>query len=119
MRASTSGRCKRDPRAAQPRYPLDSLKAAVHAATDEELARRTRLNKTDIRNLRQRGVTWTRADELAIACGFMPWEVWAEWADANPADWCRLPDDIPWPSDAMSNVVHLSVETGIEVEVAA
>lgn len=80
-------------RRTQPRYPLDALKQAVHAETDADLADIAGLTKNEVRNLRQRGVTWTRADELAVACDFLPWEVWPEWADVDPADWCNIPHD--------------------------
>jgi hypothetical protein len=34
-----------------------------------------------------RGIGWIEADELAVRCGFLPWEVWPEWAEVDPAEW--------------------------------
>lgn len=89
--ASTSS--ARQHRAKQPRYSLDRLKTRVQAATDTDLAALLGLTRNEIRNLRQRGITWARADELAIACDLLPWQVWPEWAEANPEDWCAIPPD--------------------------
>jgi hypothetical protein len=39
------------------------------------------------RNLKARGVTWARADELAVRCGLFPWQVWPEWSAVDPEQW--------------------------------
>jgi hypothetical protein len=51
------------------------------------MARTLGISVNVVRNFVARGITWHRADEVAVRCGYLPWEVWPDWADADPAQW--------------------------------
>lgn len=78
-----------------------------------------------VRNLVARGVSWTRADELAIRCGAMPWDIWPEWALADPADWtgpsCPVEHGYDWlvPNQSGLGEHCLLCEAAAVQEVAA
>jgi len=61
------------------RSPPDNALTGVRA--------RCGLNRKGVHNRIIRGVGWAEADELAIRFGYMPWEVWPEWANVDPTTW--------------------------------
>jgi hypothetical protein len=71
----------------EPKYDFMRLMRHVGVMDMPAMAAMLGVSVNVVRNWVQRGITWSRADEAAIRCGVMPWEVWPEWADADPADW--------------------------------
>jgi hypothetical protein len=97
----------------------------VGSADVPAMAARLGISVNVVRNWVRRGITWSRADEAAIRCGVMPWEVWPEWAGADPADWMppSCPADhgyehlVPYPSGQgeFCAVCSLAAEAGTPV----
>lgn len=78
----------------KPSFDMKQLMTKVGAPTAQVMATMCGLSRKDVHNRVLRGVSWTDADELAVRCGFLPWEVWPEWADVDPSTWlpplCRI-----------------------------
>lgn len=68
----------------------------------EQIAAHVGRSKTHGYNRLRQGVTWTEADEWAVAYRLLPYEVWPEWQDADPATWCDLGPDFPPEAPAHS-----------------
>ena len=73
--------------ATTPMFDFKRLMLAAGAETAEAMGQRLGLNRKGVHNRIVRGIGWAEADNLAIRCGFMPWEIWPEWADVDPAVW--------------------------------
>lgn len=73
--------------ATRPMFAFRVLMEKCGAPTAEVMAQRCGLNRKGVHNRIIRGIGWAEADELAIRCGFFPWEVWPEWELVDPADW--------------------------------
>lgn len=71
----------------KPTYNLGTLMERARITTARELADRCGVNRKAVHNRARRGLSWSEADDFAIRCGFLPWEVWPEWADVNPMSW--------------------------------
>lgn len=69
------------------RFDIKVLMDLACAPTAQAMADRCGLSRKGVHNRICRGITWTEADELAVQCGFLPWEVWPEWADVDPSEW--------------------------------
>ena len=67
-------------------FDFKALMAAAGAPTAQVMAERCGLNRKGVHNRIVRGIGWVEADELAVRCGFLPWEVWPEWADVTFED---------------------------------
>ncbi|MFI7484072.1 hypothetical protein ACH9EU_16850 [Kocuria sp. M1R5S2] len=74
----------------EPRYPLQPLLDRT-GYTPEEFSNLVSLSRATAHRRLQRGITWGQADDYAIACGLLPWQVWPEWDEADPTTWCTLP----------------------------
>ncbi len=78
----------------KPTFDFKRLMDRVGAPTAQVMAEICGLNRKAVHNRILRGIGWVEADELAIRCGFMPWEVWPEWELVDPTTWmkpvCRL-----------------------------
>ena len=74
-------------RAQQPTFDLRRLMQKVGAPTAQAMAELCGLNRKGVHNRINRGIGWIEADELAVRCGFLPWEVWPEWEDVDPTEW--------------------------------
>lgn len=70
-----------------PTYNLGTLMERARIATAREMADRCGVNRKAIHNRARRGLSWSEADDFAIRCGFLPWEVWPEWAEIDPMSW--------------------------------
>lgn len=83
----------------EPRYPIEPLAAALgielgragRPDADEPtphgwqaLAEALSLTVGQARYRAERGLTWDEADELATLAGFLPWQVWPQWAHDAP-----------------------------------
>jgi len=58
--------------------PLQPLMDLGNYETANDLGRVLGLTRTNVQQLKARGVPIHRADEFAVACGFHPTEVWGE-----------------------------------------
>ena len=83
-------------RRSQPKFDFEQLMRFCGVRDMPTMADRLRLSVNVVRNLVARGISWSRADEMAVRCGVMPWRRWAEWAEADPADWMVC----CWPTTA-------------------
>jgi len=64
------------------RFSIDPLLALVPGETNREVARHLGISPDRIASYRRRGLSWRKADELAVRClGRHPRCVWAEWDD--------------------------------------
>lgn len=73
----------------KPTFDFKRLMNCVGAPTAQLMAEVCGLNRKGVQNRILRGIGWSEADELAIRCGFMPWEVWPEWEFVDPATWMK------------------------------
>ena len=71
----------------KPVFDFKRLMNLVGAETAQSMSLRCGLNRKGVHNRIIRGVGWAEADELAIRFGYMPWEVWPEWANVDPTTW--------------------------------
>jgi hypothetical protein len=55
------------------------------------MARVLEISVNVVRNFVARGISWSRADEIAVRCGYLPWQIWPEWAQVDPAQWIAPP----------------------------
>jgi hypothetical protein len=62
----------------------------VGAETAQAMAEICDISVKSVHNRIIRGIGWIEADELAIRCGFLPWEVWPDWADVDPSGMSAL-----------------------------
>lgn len=69
------------------RFDIKALMNACGSPTAATFAERAGTNRKWVHNRVLRGLNWIEADELAIRCGFLPWEVWPEWDAVDPTDW--------------------------------
>ncbi len=69
------------------RFDMAALMHKTEASTARELGQLCGLTSKSVHNRLVRGIGWAEADDLAIRAGFMPWEVWPEWADVDFSDW--------------------------------
>ena len=65
------------------RFEMAALMHKTGASTARELGQLCGLTSKGVHNRLVRGIGWAEADDLAIRTGFMPWEVWPEWADVD------------------------------------
>lgn len=87
------------PIGSEPTYPLQALLAL--ARTDPEaFAQKVGISRATYYRRVKHGVTWTEADEWAVAFGYLPFEVWPEWEQADPADWLDIPGDLDFDPPA-------------------
>ena len=70
-------------------FDFKELMNKAGAPTAQVMAEMCGLNRKGVHNRINRGIGWIEADELAVRCGFLPWEVWPQWADIDPANGCR------------------------------
>jgi hypothetical protein len=82
----------------EPIYPLSPL-LALTGLTPEGFADKLSISRASAYRRKKDGVKWSEADEWAVVFGYLPYEVWPEWALADPADWCDIPPD-PEQTDA-------------------
>ena len=73
----------------KPTFDFKRLMAAAGAPTAQLMAEICGLNRKGVHNRILRGISWAEADELAVRCGFLPWEIWPEWEQIDPADWMK------------------------------
>jgi hypothetical protein len=85
----------------EPIYPLGTLLALMRLAP-EEFAEKVGISRATAYRRAKDGVKWSEADDWAVACRYLPYEVWPEWALADPADWCDIPPDTDQAADAGS-----------------
>jgi hypothetical protein len=76
----------------EPTYPFAPL-LALTGLTPEEFAAKVGISRASAYRRAKNGVKWSEADDWAIAFNRFPWQVWPEWALADPADWCDIPPD--------------------------
>lgn len=76
----------------EPTYPIAALIAAV-GLTVEELAEVVGISRATAYRRAKNGVQWSEADDWSVALGFLPFEIWPEWADSDPAEWWDMPHD--------------------------
>lgn len=76
----------------EPTYPLGPLLTRTGLAPDE-FADRVGVSRATLYRRARNGVTWTEADEWSVAFGYLPYEVWPQWALADPTDWWDIPAD--------------------------
>ena len=69
------------------RFDIHALESAIGSCTARGTGEILGLSTKAIHNRRLRGLTWADADDLSIRCGYMPWEIWPEWADVDPSLW--------------------------------
>ena len=70
----------------RPSFDIKVLMARAGAQTAQTMAERCGLSRKAIHNRVVRGISWAEADRLAVRCGYLPWEVWPEWADVDPTE---------------------------------
>jgi hypothetical protein len=70
-------------------FDFKVLMETVGVATAQAMADRCGLNRKGVHNRIIRGIGWAEADDLAVRCGYMPWEIWPEWADVDPTTWMK------------------------------
>lgn len=75
----------------EPRYPLNVLLTRI-GLTPEEFAEKVAISRATAYRRVQEGVTWTEADEWAVRFGFLPFEVWPTWEEADPSAWWAMPE---------------------------
>lgn len=73
----------------KPVFDFRVLMELAGAPTAQAMADRCGLNRKGVHNRIIRGIGWAEADEFAIRCGYMPWEVWPEWAEVDPSIWLK------------------------------
>lgn len=73
----------------KPTFDFKQLMDRVGAPTAQLMAEICGLNRKGVHNRILRGIGWVEADELAVRCGFMPWEVWPEWELVDPSTWMK------------------------------
>jgi hypothetical protein len=71
----------------KPTFDFKELMRKAGAPTAQMMAEMCGLNRKGVHNRINRGIGWIEADELAVRCGFLPWEVWPHWGDIDPSDW--------------------------------
>lgn len=74
-------------RRSEPKFDFEELMRFVMADNMPDMAARLGISVNVVRNFVRRGISWSRADEMAVRCGVLPWQVWPEWADVDPAGW--------------------------------
>ena len=60
------------------KLPLEPLMILGGYETANDLGRVLKLSRSNVQQLKARGVPIHRADEFAVACGFHPLEVWGD-----------------------------------------
>lgn len=66
------------------RYPFSDLETAVRTTNASHLAELIGVDRTVIYRWRRNGLTFDKADELAVKFGFVPENIWPAWReDAN------------------------------------
>lgn len=73
----------------KPVFDFKVLMDLAGAPTAQAMADRCGLNRKGVHNRILRGVGWAEADDLAVRCGYLPWEVWPEWEDVDPTAWMK------------------------------
>ncbi len=73
----------------RPVFDFRTLMDRVGAPTAGAMADICSLNRKGVHNRLVRGISWAEADELAVRCGFMPWEVWPAWDLVDPSAWIQ------------------------------
>jgi hypothetical protein len=66
-------------------FDFKRLMTKAGSPTAEAMAVICGLNRKGVHNRMNRGVGWIEADEFAVRCGFLPWEVWPEWLEITLA----------------------------------
>ncbi len=61
------------------RLPLTPFLARFGMCSADALAARMGVDRASIQRWKRDGIPWSRADQLAVASGLHPAEVWAEW----------------------------------------
>ena len=89
----------------EPTYPLGLLLTLTRLAL-EEFAEKVGISRATAYRRAKNGVKWSEADDWAVACRYLPYEVWPEWALADPADWCHIPPDPEQAVDASSRAAQ-------------
>ena len=83
----------------EPTYPLGPLLTLMRLAP-AEFAEKVGISRATAYRRAKNGVKWSEADDWAVACRYLPYEVWPEWALADPADWCDIQPDPEQAPDA-------------------
>ena len=91
----------------EPTYPLEPLLTLTRLAP-EEFAEKVGISRATAYRRAKDGVKWSEADDWAVACRYLPYDVWPEWALADPADWCDIPPDPEQAADASSRTAQTS-----------
>src|SRR5262245_23455892 len=83
----------------EPAYPLGPLLARMGLAP-EEFDEKVGISRATAYRRAEEGVNVSEADGWAVACRYLPYEIWPDWALAYPADWCDIPLDPEQAADA-------------------
>ncbi len=85
------------PRSLAARYPLHELEVLLGWPTANQLAAELGVSKAVVKQWRNRGLSHTRADEVACHFNIHPVLLWPEWVEARRFDDVDDPKDLNPP----------------------